>query len=153
MKAELINPIANSLVNVFKGVSGFDLERGSLFLRNNPIPLDSVAVIVGITGELRGQLVISVKIETALRIASAMMMGAPVTELDELSKSAISELGNMVAGNYATALFGLEYKVDITTPIVLSGDNMKISMYDKRQLSIPFNSGLGEITVDISISE
>jgi hypothetical protein len=48
--------------------------------------------------------VISLSKETALSVASLMMGGMLVTELDDLSKSAISELGNMIMGNTATIL-------------------------------------------------
>ena len=41
----------------------------------------------------------------ALQIASAMMMGMTITELDEMSKSAIAESANMILGNAATLLY------------------------------------------------
>ena len=36
---------------------------------------------------------------TAKDIASRMMMGMPVVELDAMARSALSELGNMMMGN------------------------------------------------------
>jgi len=41
----------------------------------------------------------------AFKIASAMMMGTPINELDKMSKSAIVESAYMILGNAATILY------------------------------------------------
>lgn len=153
MKVELINPIASALSKVFKETMGVELKRGDLFLRKNPIPLEKVLVIVGVTGNIKGQIIISLGSKCSLSIASKMMMGMEVLELDEMSKSAIGELGNMTAGTYATKISNLNYKVDITTPIVLCGTDMELNAYNQKQIAIPFSSELGDVTIDVSISE
>lgn len=56
-----------------------------------------------------------------------MMMGMPVEELDELSKSAITELSNMILGNAATIFYNRSIKMEITPPALFVGDNMEIS--------------------------
>ena len=45
-----------------------------------------------------------------------MMMGMPVTALDDMSASAINELGNMMMGNAATILSTKGIAMDITPP-------------------------------------
>ena len=42
-------------------------------------------IILGIIGDVKGNVVYSTDIESAKKIASTMMMGAPVTEFDELA--------------------------------------------------------------------
>lgn len=153
MRAEYINPLIVSLVNICRDMTGTEIQKANPHIRSNPLSINEVAIMIGITGDLKGQLMLSFKEETAKRIVSKMMMGTPVLELDELSKSAISELGNMIAGNYATGLSGYGLQVDITTPTVIKGNNIEISLFNKKQLSIPFISDIGEITVDISITE
>ncbi len=45
-------------------------------------------------------------------------MGMPVTELDDMATSAISELGNMIMGNAATIFSTKGIVIDITPPTV-----------------------------------
>ena len=40
----------------------------------------------------------------ATTLCASMMMGMPVAEIDDMAKSALSELGNMIMGNAATLL-------------------------------------------------
>ncbi len=48
-------------------------------------------------------------------------MGMPVTELDDMAMSAISELGNMIMGNAATIFSTKGIVIDITPPTVCRG--------------------------------
>jgi len=57
----------------------------------------------------------------ALTAASGMMGGLNLTELDEMSKSALSELTNMILGNTATLLYNRGVGVEITPPSFLMG--------------------------------
>ncbi len=58
--------------------------------------------IVGIVGDIKGNIVYSIDSEDALKIASTMMMGMEINVLDDMAKSAISELTNMLTANAAT---------------------------------------------------
>ncbi len=60
-----------------------------LTLKNSPFPAESLVIVVGITGEIRGQAVISMGTDVAKSVASAMMMGMPVDTLDDLAKKCI----------------------------------------------------------------
>lgn len=82
-----------------------------------------------------------------------MMMGMPVDELDELSKSALSELANMIMGNSATLLFNAGVNIDITPPTLMMGDNMQISAGSMRTVCVPLKCNLGELMLDVSVKE
>mgnify|MGYP001196964668 CR=1 FL=1 len=81
-----------------------EMSIGKPYVKTTEFGEDSVIIMIGITGEMRGQVMIAMKITKACEIASKMMMGMPVPELDEMAMSAISELGNMIMGNAATIL-------------------------------------------------
>ena len=70
---------------------------------------------------MRGQAVFAMNQSVALDIASSMMGGMEAVELDELSKSAISELANMILGNTATILYNKGIGIEITPPTFLMG--------------------------------
>ena len=65
-------------------------------MKNNSYSSDGVVILIGLTGKISGNVVLSLSKNLALSIASAMMYGMPVNELDEISKSAIAELANMI---------------------------------------------------------
>lgn len=90
----------------------------------------------GITGQVKGQVLLDIKEQSAKNIASCMMMGMPVEELDSMALSAISELGNMIMGNAATIFSNSNLLVDITPPSTLIG-RLVIDRYYSVNIGIP----------------
>lgn len=62
-----------------------------------------VSIAVGVSGQVKGQVIYGLSQVTATKIASAMM-GQTTVAFDEMVASAVSELGNMISGNAATLL-------------------------------------------------
>ncbi len=153
MKVEYINPFIKASTEVLKMIAQIDFVTGKPYVKTSPFTPASVLIVVGITGEIQGQAIISMSQELAMGIASKMMMGMPVTELDEMSKSALSELGNMIMGNAATLLYNQEVQVDITPPSLMVGAGITISSSSMKTIGVPLNSELGTLNFDISIKE
>jgi chemotaxis protein CheX len=65
-----------------------------------------------------------------------------------MSKSAISELGNMISGNASTILYNQGIIIDITPPQVISNsDQLNIS---GKALTVPLNLGeIGQINLQV----
>lgn len=154
MNVEYINPFINVSVNLIKMVCNADAKRGQIYIKNSPFKTDSVAIIIGVAGEFKGQVFFSMDENTACKIASSMMMGMEVTSLDEMSKSAIAELGNMIMGNVSTEFYNSGIKIDITPPTVLVGKDMNISTKGIKTICIPLELGdMGKVEIDVSITE
>jgi len=66
-----------------------------------------------------------------------MMECQLITELDEIAKSAIGELCNMILGFTATLFSREKIIVDITPPTILTGDNIELSMPNTVVVCIP----------------
>lgn len=154
MNVEYINPFIGASKKVLKEVANIDFELGKVYLKNSPYISDSVVIIVGVTGTIKGQATFSMSFDVALNIASSMMMGMPVSELDEMTKSALSEMANMIMGNTATIFSTKGYDIDITPPTILTGDNMQFSPNKLTTISIPLilNVG-GKMEIDVSFVE
>jgi chemotaxis protein CheX len=153
MKVEYINPFIKATTEVFKTMLNTDIATGKPYIKASPFATDALVIMVGITGEIRGQAAITMNTELAKNVASTMMMGMPVDELDELSKSALSELANMIMGNSATLLFNQGVNIDITPPTLMIGDNMQISAGSMRTICVPLECELGELMLDVSVKE
>ena len=77
-------------------------------------------------GEMKGQVILAIRENNAKDIASRMMFGMPVNELDEMASSALNELGNMIMGNTATIFSTLGIIIDITPPLAVYGDDLQL---------------------------
>ncbi len=151
MNIEYINPFIEASQTVLKQITQFDAKLGKVYLKNSPYQSEDILIMVGLTGKMRGQAVFSIGRSFALKIASIMMMGMPVTEFDEMSKSALSELANMIMGNAATILYNRGINIDITPPSLLVGENMQITTNKMKTVCIPLEfNDTEKIDLDIS---
>lgn len=144
-----INPFLMASTKILKEMCFVDARLGKPFIKD-PIFLDNTLVIlIGITGEMKGQVMIAFEHEIACDIASKMIM-MPVTQMDEFAKSAICELGNMILGNTATIFSTKGIEIDITPPTVGSG-TMSFSTNYARNICIPLEYENGKI-IEINIA-
>ncbi len=137
MDVQYINPFIEASKTVLKQTAGIDARLGNIYLKKSPFTSDNILIFVGLTGKIRGQTVFAMSKSVALLIASGMMGGAELTELDEISKSALSELTNMILGNTATILYNRGVGVEITPPSFLIGDNLQVSQSKMKTICIP----------------
>lgn len=154
MNVEYINPFINVSVNIIQSICNINANRGQIFVRNSPFMAGSVVIIIGIAGEFRGQVFFSMDEGTACKIASAMMFGMQVTQLEEMGKSAIAELGNMIMGNVSTEFYNNGVRIDITPPTVMVGNDIAITTKIQKTICIPLElESVGKIDIDVSITE
>ncbi|MBF8984913.1 chemotaxis protein CheX [Lutibacter sp. B2] len=152
MKAEYINSFIKASKDVLTQMTTMDFQVEKPYLKENPINVSNVIIIVGITGEIRGQVVFSMNEITAKQVVSNMMGGMPVDELNDISKSALSELGNMIMGNSATLLFNIGKNIDITPPTLMIGQNVSMSG-QMTTVCIPLTYNEHHIELDIFMKE
>ncbi|NMO95662.1 chemotaxis protein CheX [Paenibacillus lemnae] len=152
MKAEVINPFLESARHVIEQVIQVSPSTGNLGVKEITLVHDHIWIMIGMTGQMSGDIVFGLNEQVALRMVSAMMGGYVLTEMDEMGQSAISELGNMISGNASTILSNQGVNVDITPPQVIRSMNFNdFSM--KKALSIPLvMEGIGELDIQVMIS-
>lgn len=121
INAEHINPFLISATKIFKDMCSVETRIGKPYIKNTEFTDDTLVILIGITGAIRGQVMIAITNKTACNLASKMMM-MPVEKMDDLSTSAIGELGNMILGNAATIFSTKGIKIDITPPTLCMGD-------------------------------
>lgn len=152
LKAEFVNPFLEAAFEVFETETGIKLQKGPISVQKSSLTSQEVSVLLGITGEIHGQVIYGISGKTAKKIA-AEMIGQNVPLLDELAQSAISELGNMITG-LATVKFGESYSdLAITPPTLIVGTKVLISTIDIQRLYVVLMSELGDIEVSIALKE
>lgn len=121
INAEHINTFLMAASKVISETCNLTPRVGKPYVRNTTFTSDSIVIMIGVTGEMQGQVMLAFGKPVALAIASKMMF-MEVTELDEISTSAICELGNMIMGNASTAFSVKNIGIDITPPSVCEGN-------------------------------
>lgn len=154
INVNLINPFVQGTQSILRDVCQEDSKLGKVYLKKSPYTSSTIAIIIGLTGDIKGQVIFSLDVKTACSIASKMMMGMPILELDEMAKSAIAELTNMILGNTATIFYNNGISVDITPPSLLMGNNMQISTSKMQTICIPLQLSDGAtFEIDVAIQE
>jgi chemotaxis protein CheX len=124
--------------------------KGGISSKKQEIVNSGLLVVLGVVGDVRGNVVYTFGIEAAKAIASTMMMGEPVAHLDDIAKSALSELTNMLTAHAATELSKTGIVIGISTPTLLYGENMCVNMNSDRILCVRLLAD--NIAVDVNIS-
>lgn len=150
INVEYINPFLAAATSVVRDISQIEMKIGKPYLRTTEFESDSVIIMIGITGEMRGQVLLSLSYDNALTMASKMMMGMPVNDLDDMAISAISELGNMIMGNAATVFSTKGIAIDITPPTLCRG-NIKLSQSYASNICVPLDGDVLQLNIDIAI--
>ena len=145
-----INPFLMAASSIMRDACQMEIKIDKPYVKTTEFASDSVIIMIGVTGEMRGQVLIALTNTKACDVASKMMMGMPVPELDDMAMSAISELGNMIMGNAATILSTKGIGIDITPPTVCRGA-MKISQSYAKNICIPMKAG-GELVLELDIA-
>jgi len=150
MDVKYVNPFIVGLQNIFNMLNMTSIQRTGLAKREKLKTDNEVNIIVGLVGDLKGNVVLSLPEATARNIASTMMGGMPVPELDMMPKSALCELTNMVAGSSMSQLEQMGVSVNITPPMLINGKNMITMISQVETLVISFNCTEGKLEMNIA---
>ena len=153
MDAKLVNPFIDALVSVMP-MMGFDVpKRAKMGVKNQTCKGLGVSILVGFTKGIRGNVVYNMSAEAAKFIASKMMMGMPIAELDDMAQSALSEMSNMLTANAATNLAAMGLTVDISTPSLTVGESFQIKISNENYLVVDMDIGGQIMELNIAVQE
>lgn len=150
MDVKHVNPFIASFLEIMPQIGFSTVRKRNLSVKGQDLICSGVIIIVGMIGSIKGNIVYSLDTEDAKRIASTMMMGMPVEELNEMSKSALSELSNMLTANAATGFSKIGIPIDISTPTLMYGQDIAIKMSAHQVLCVQLLAD--DIPIDINIA-
>jgi Predicted inhibitor of MCP methylation, homolog of CheC len=136
MDAKHINPFIESFRNVMPQIGFANIEKGNISVKSGDFKSPGVMMVVGIVGDIKGNVVYCMNIENAKKIASTMMMGMPVQNFDEIAQSALSELSNMLTANAGINFSNIDISINISTPTLIYGEGVTAKMTSSKVLCI-----------------
>lgn len=149
MNEKYISPFIHSIKEVLSGFICGDILSSNIYSKDTFVCKYNFTTIVGLSGCLKGNVALSMHSDTAKKIASAMMMGMEITEIDEMSVSALGELTNMICGQ-ALVEFSSPL-TDLTPPTIIHGDNMKAIISQIETAVVEIISPVGNIELNLGI--
>ncbi|MBP3038950.1 chemotaxis protein CheX [Bacillaceae bacterium Marseille-Q3522] len=120
LSSDKITDILNGTIYSVKNILPFDVsvEKPSLFAQ--PFSQHAIGVLIGMTGDIRGRIIIDGNETIFGRIGEAMY---GMFLADEMLQSFAGELGNMIVGKLTTHLSSRGFTIDITPPVILVGQS------------------------------
>lgn len=145
----LLEPIIKCTEDVFSIMLGWDVQVVGVISNDRHAMRHDVSGILGLSGTIRGSIVLSVDQDVALEAAGAFL-GEKPTNLNADVIDTVGELTNMIGGsskdrlNIAGLCLGL--------PTVVSGPNHSISFEPGANVEmLQFQSPFGPLTVEIAL--
>lgn len=151
MDVRLINPFIGAVTGIMPQIGFSNITRKGISLKEKKFMASGVVLTLGIVGDKKGNVVYSIDMDGAKKIASTMMMGMPVEELDDMSKSALSELSNMLTANASINFSNDGINVDISVPTMMYGEEIEINLQKDNIVCIDFDVDGIVLSVNVAL--
>ncbi len=153
MDARVVNSFIKAGCSVVNNFMSEDIKTGKVTVRRKSYPSEELNIIIGILGQMRGEVTYGMSSFVAMNIVSKMMGGLEVKSMDDMAYSAISELSNMISGNAVTNMSSENITLDLTPPTIVTGKNIKFHTLEIKTLNIPLETEVGIIMMDVALEE
>lgn len=150
MKADIINTFLSAAKEVLEMETGLCGVRGEISLASSKWTSQEITVILSITGDIKGTLLIGFSGDTAMQL-TGLMLGEKVKKVDDMVVSGVAEMGNVIAGRALAKIEVMGYTADVCPPMVIQGQGASISTLERSRIQIPLNSEVGLIELSVAI--
>lgn len=142
-----VTDILNGTIDAVKSVVPLEIQVEKPALFTQPFTQHSIGVLIGMTGDARGRIIIDGDHEVFGKIGEAMF--GMVLE-GEMLESFAGELGNMIAGNISTFVSQRGFEMDITPPTVLVGQTKVYGFTKAFRLPVTI-TGVGTLMIVLMV--
>lgn len=144
-------PFFSSMKDMLEQFGVTDITRKELKRKEKLEIENDVSIIIGLTDDIQGNIAYSMDTEAAFALAGAMMGGEDIQELNDITKSALSELANMAAANATIALSHEGKTVDISPPTMIFGQDLLMIISQVQTVSLTMATSVGPVQVNVGL--
>jgi chemotaxis protein CheX len=128
---DFIDPVNEAVDSIFSTMLDVKAEKEGVYLTDDYAIKYDVSGIMGITGDINGNIAVSMSHDVACR-AITKMLGDEMTELDDTVCDGVGELINMISGE-TKRICAENSKVnfDISLPAIITGYGHRIKNNSK----------------------
>lgn len=151
-REDLYAPFAFSIQNTLSAMSEIPFARAGAFYENaGDFNSLGAMVVVSFSGKRKGRFLIDMENKIAVELARRVT-GEPLAALkDQAVIAALSEIGNIIAGDAVTAVnnqFG--YGLRLTPPVVFAGDGMTVGLQNTESYTMDFEGGCSRLKINVA---
>lgn len=151
MKAEILNSFISATVDALQTMAGVAPRRGAPRLKGAQEQSFDVSGVVGITGQVKGFVVLSFRESAVLHVVGGFL-GEKVERVDDQVSDAVGELANIVAGGAKRVLSEEGYELTISIPTVIVGKSHVIARPSGIPcFEVPFETDRGPFCVELCL--
>ncbi len=140
----------NSCLQTFH-MFGFSLEFVKETQESTLNSAEEITILIGLTNGLEGNIAIGLPLEVALQLVSTMLGGVEVAELDEVGKSALGEISNMLVGSTMSSL-SVGSIIEFSPPTIAIGDEVFIMISNSPASKLFFRNNEKEFHISYAVS-
>ena len=149
-----VEAFIESAVFVLKKEVGIEFKKNSVTIKNSPMPGLPFCVSIGFSDtKMKGQVVYSMTLDIAEKIAKLMMPNKLPIEQKKYINSCIGEISNMISGRVTINIATEDHVMNITPPTVFrveSKNGLVIDFLTTTTLSLILDSTLGSFEINIA---
>ena len=152
-KAELLNPFFTSVYDCLEEISGESVKRGKLYLqKNRQFASRGFSVLIVITGQLQGRVILDMSKKVAIKFAEIMNM-EEIGEFNDQVKSAIKEMANSVCEQSTEKLSKMEIEVNIDSPELIETEQLEQGNDNNvAVIAAPLELPFGELIIYLALN-
>jgi chemotaxis protein CheX len=150
---QYIQPFIKVCKNVFKEFLNLELEAKMPYFMEKEAPTEwDVSGVIGLTGEARGAVVISMKDDLAIKLTGILTGKSHKVLYDEVV-DAVGEIINIIAGNAKQELEEA-FRLVISLPTIVKGKEHSVNWPENqaRVICIPFSLADTEESFTLSVA-
>jgi chemotaxis protein CheX len=150
---QIVATVRSTTVEVFSTMLGLDVTIGDPRTEvNAPGPSDGVIAVIGLAGAWIGTGSLSCDASMACRMSSSML-GTEYTEVNEDVLDALSEIANMIFGNFKTIAETYLGPLGLSIPTVVYGLSFSARTAGKEKwIVVPFLCGNDAVEIKVCLT-
>ncbi|MGI6707085.1 MAG: chemotaxis protein CheX [Clostridia bacterium] len=154
MTESIYTPFYLATSEVFKLLLDLEVKAGSPeLLHHIADEEDKVNIVIGITGDIEGEILYRFPKETTLEMVK-IMSGMDFPEVDSFVTSALGEIANIISGNAVTGLSKRRMTCDISPPRVIVGGGETLDTQSTIPIiALKVQTAIGEVKLNMQLQE
>ena len=153
MRSQDINPFIEATIETFETMCGVKPYRcGKLEVRANIMYVYDLVGVLGLSGTLRGAVLMTMPIPTGVKITSKFL-GEEITDVKEELMDSFGEILNIIAGAATAKLDGQVVKLALPT-VIVGKEQQILPIKERPWVVIPmFFHEYGKFNIEVAMQD
>lgn len=150
MRYDYIHPFVGTTLRILDLALPGTTQQGQPVMLPGDQVRGEVQVVIGITGEASGEVILSMEAATALALCSTLLE-TRIDAFTAAAQDALAELGNMIAGNALSSLNDLGFDLNVNAPSVFVGHAGRAAHRGGEAMQIPLAGPCGPMSINLRL--